>query len=150
MLGRISPKFWQDHLPGMRLHNTQGIRLKQPQRLAAPCTRQVTDWAPLNSPSFPPCSIMSEPAAEMSLCFVQQPGKGVFHPWERNAACSGSSSTSRDALESLYKTHLFPFSWWAYVHVSRYLCTNHSHAVVFGACLHTASVTPRGPRLSQY
>lgn len=139
----------------MRLHNTQGICLKQPQCLVAPCTLQVTDWAPRNSVSFPSCSIMSEPAAVMSLRVFQQPGKSGFHPWERNAACSSSSSTSRNALESLYKTHYFPFSWWAYVHIPCYLCMNHSHGSVFvdwvfGTCLHTASVTPRGPRISQH
>jgi len=85
------------------------IPVNLPEAALVPCAvlyiLQVTDWAPLNSTSLPMCSTMSEPAVVISICFFQQKRKGVFHPWERSAACAGSGSTDR---VSLHKNNHLP------------------------------------------
>lgn len=129
------------------------IPVNLPEAALVPCAvlyiLQVTDWAPLNSTSLPVCSTMSEPAVVISICFFQQKRKGVFHPWERSAACAGSGSTDR---VSLHKNNHLPWSLMnqgacrmLFMHESlAWLCADWS---TFLELVCTGSVAPRALRL---
>lgn len=78
MLERTSPQILaRPSARDVPAQHTQGIRPKQ--LCAVLCELQVTAWAPRSSVPLPPLSIVSEPAAVLSLCFLRQKKKAVFH-----------------------------------------------------------------------